>query len=42
MISNLAFVHPEAIIAEDVTIEPFAYVAENVVITLNGVSHDVA
>jgi len=32
MISNLAFVHPEAIIAEDVTIEPFAYVAENVVI----------
>jgi len=32
MISNLAYVHPEAIVAEDVTIEPFAYIAENVVI----------
>jgi len=32
MISNLAYVHPEAIVAEDVTIEPFAFIAENVVI----------
>jgi len=30
MISNLAYVHPNARLAEDVTIEPFAYIAENV------------
>jgi UDP-N-acetylglucosamine acyltransferase len=29
MISNLAFVHPKAIIGKDVTVEPFAYIAEN-------------
>lgn len=32
MISNLAFVHPEALLGKDVTVEPFAYIAENVVI----------
>jgi UDP-N-acetylglucosamine acyltransferase len=32
MISNLAFIHPEATIGKDVTIEPFAYIAGNVVI----------
>lgn len=32
MISNLAFVHPEAILGENVTVEPFAYVAGNVMI----------
>ena len=32
MISNLAFIHPEARIAKDVIIEPFAYVAGNVII----------
>jgi UDP-N-acetylglucosamine acyltransferase len=32
MISNLAFVHPDAKIGEEVTIEPFAYVAGNVVV----------
>lgn len=32
MISNLAFVHPEAKIGENVTIEPFAYIAGNVTI----------
>jgi UDP-N-acetylglucosamine acyltransferase len=32
MISNLAFVHPEAKIDKDVTIEPFAYIAGNVII----------
>lgn len=32
MISNLAFVHPDAKIGKDVVIEPFAYVAGNVVI----------
>ncbi len=32
MISNLAFVHPDARIGKDVTIEPFAYIAGNVVI----------
>jgi UDP-N-acetylglucosamine acyltransferase len=32
MISNLAFIHPDAIIGKDVTIEPFAYISENVVI----------
>ena len=26
MISNLAYVHPDAIIGKDVTIEPFAYI----------------
>lgn len=30
MISNLAFVHPEAKIGKDVKIEPFAYIAGNV------------
>jgi UDP-N-acetylglucosamine acyltransferase len=30
MISNLAYVHPEARIADNVTIEPFAYVDKNV------------
>jgi UDP-N-acetylglucosamine acyltransferase len=32
MISNLAFIHADAKIGKDVTIEPFAYVAGNVVI----------
>ena len=32
MISNLAFIHPEARIGKDVIIEPFAYVAANVTI----------
>jgi UDP-N-acetylglucosamine acyltransferase len=32
MISNLAFVHPEAKIGKDVIIEPFAYIAANVII----------
>ena len=32
MISNLAFIHPEAKIGKDVIIEPFAYVAANVTI----------
>jgi UDP-N-acetylglucosamine acyltransferase len=32
MISNLAFVHPKAVLGQDVIIEPFAYVAGNVVI----------
>ena len=32
MISNLAYVHPNAIIGENVTIEPFAYIGGNVVI----------
>jgi UDP-N-acetylglucosamine acyltransferase len=32
MISNLAFVHPEAKIGKDVTVEPFAYIAGNVTI----------
>jgi UDP-N-acetylglucosamine acyltransferase len=32
MISNLAFIHPEAKISKDVIIEPFAYVAANVTI----------
>jgi UDP-N-acetylglucosamine acyltransferase len=30
MISNLAFVHPDAKIGKDVNIDPFAYVAGNV------------
>jgi UDP-N-acetylglucosamine acyltransferase len=32
MISNLAFVNPDAIIGKDVIIEPFAYIAGNVII----------
>jgi UDP-N-acetylglucosamine acyltransferase len=32
MISNLAFVHPEANIGNDVIVEPFAYIAANVII----------
>jgi len=32
MISNLAFVHPEAQLGKDVTVEPFAYIADNVII----------
>ena len=32
MISNLAFIHPDAKIGKDVTIEPFAYIAGNVII----------
>jgi UDP-N-acetylglucosamine acyltransferase len=32
MISNLAFIHPEAQIAKDVIIEPFAYIAGNVIV----------
>ncbi len=32
MISNLAYIHPDAKIGENVTIEPFAYIAGNVVI----------
>ena len=32
MISNLAFIHPDAQIAKDVIVEPFAYIAGNVII----------
>lgn len=32
MISNLAFIHPDAKIGKNVTVEPFAYIAGNVVI----------
>ena len=32
MISNLAFIHPDATLGKDVTVEPFAYIAGNVVI----------
>ena len=32
MVSNLAFVHPDAKLGEDVTVEPFAYIAGDVVI----------
>jgi len=32
MISNLAFVHPDARLGKDVNVEPFAYIAGNVVI----------
>jgi UDP-N-acetylglucosamine acyltransferase len=32
MISNLAFVHPEAKIGKDVKVEPFAYISGNVII----------
>jgi len=30
MISNLAYIHPDAILGENVTVEPFAYIAGNV------------
>jgi len=32
MISNLAYIHPDARIGKDVTIEPFSYIAGNVII----------
>ena len=32
MISNLAFVHPDARLGKDVIVEPFAYIAGNVII----------
>jgi UDP-N-acetylglucosamine acyltransferase len=32
MISNLAYIHPDAQLGENVTIEPFTYIAENVII----------
>jgi len=32
MISNLAYIHPEARIGKDVIVEPFAYIAGNVII----------
>lgn len=32
MISNLAYVHPDAKLGENVTVEPFAYIAGNVVV----------
>ena len=32
MISNLAFIHPDAQLGRDVTVEPFAYIAGDVVI----------
>jgi UDP-N-acetylglucosamine acyltransferase len=32
MISNLAFIHPEAKIGKDVIVEPFAYISGNVII----------
>jgi UDP-N-acetylglucosamine acyltransferase len=32
MISNLAFINPEAKIGKDVIVEPFAYISENVII----------
>ncbi len=32
MISKLAFVHPDAMIGKDVIVEPFAYIAGNVII----------
>jgi UDP-N-acetylglucosamine acyltransferase len=32
MISNLAFIHPDATLGKDVTVEPFAYIDGNVVI----------
>jgi UDP-N-acetylglucosamine acyltransferase len=32
MISNLAFIHPDAKLGENVTVDPFAYIAGNVVI----------
>ncbi len=32
MISNLAFINPNAVLGENITVEPFAYIAGNVVI----------
>ncbi len=32
MISNLAFIHPDAVLADNITVEPFAYIAGDVVI----------
>jgi UDP-N-acetylglucosamine acyltransferase len=32
MISNLAYIHPDAVIGDKVTVEPFAFIAGNVVI----------
>ncbi|MDO9580867.1 MAG: acyl-ACP--UDP-N-acetylglucosamine O-acyltransferase [Bacteroidales bacterium] len=32
MISNLAFIHPDVKLGKDVTVEPFAYIAGNVII----------
>ena len=32
MISNLAYIHPDAKIGNNVTVEPFAYIAGDVVI----------
>jgi UDP-N-acetylglucosamine acyltransferase len=32
MISNLAYIHPEARLGENVTVDPFAYIAGNVII----------
>ena len=32
MISDLAFVHPEARLGENITVDPFAYIAGNVII----------
>lgn len=32
MVSNLAYVHPDAVLGENVTVEPFAYIAGNVTI----------
>jgi UDP-N-acetylglucosamine acyltransferase len=32
MISNLAFIHQDAILGKDVTVEPFSYIAGNVII----------
>ena len=33
MISNLAYVHPDAKIGKNVTIEPFAYIAGDVAVS---------
>ena len=35
MISNLAYIHPDAQLGENVTVEPFAYIAGNVIIGEN-------
>jgi UDP-N-acetylglucosamine acyltransferase len=32
MISDLAFIHPDAKLGENVTVDPFAYIAGNVII----------
>nr|MCU0407534.1 acyl-[acyl-carrier-protein]--UDP-N-acetylglucosamine O-acyltransferase [Bacteroidales bacterium] len=32
MISNLAYIHPDAKLGENITVEPFAYISGNVVI----------